>query len=146
MVHGKFPESASNLLLELGLLPGPNLLRAFLECFSPDKSEELENLVSDNLFQGKKVCSLVSSIQRYFETYCHTLFFMSSGYLGNGPPCIAAGDRMAVFDGAEMPFLVRMTGLGYVLVGPCYVEGLSNGEPATMARRGELPVVDILLI
>jgi hypothetical protein len=33
----------------------------------------------------------------------------------------------------------------FVLVGPSYVEGFSDGEPAAMARRGELPVEDILI-
>jgi hypothetical protein len=55
------------------------------------------------------------------------------------------GDRVVVFDGAKMPFIVRQGRGGFVLVGPCYVEGLSNGEPAAMARRGEVTVDDILL-
>jgi hypothetical protein len=55
------------------------------------------------------------------------------------------GDRVAVLDGAKMPFLLRNRDGHFVLVGPSYVEGYSDGEPAAMARRGELPVEDILI-
>jgi hypothetical protein len=56
------------------------------------------------------------------------------------------GDKVAVLDGAKMPFLLRDMVGRFVLVGPCYVEGHSDGEPAAMARRGEVPVEDILII
>jgi hypothetical protein len=116
----------------------------FLEAFFPGRIEEVRHLVSNDLFQDKKVLALVDSIHRYFQTYEHTLFLTSSGYLGNGSPSMHVGDRV-VFEGAKMPFVVRNTGERFVVVGPCYVEGLSNGEPAAVARRGELPVEDILL-
>jgi hypothetical protein len=37
-----------------------------------------------------------------------------------------------------MPFLVSNTGSSFVLVGLCYTEGPSIGEPAARARRGEV--------
>jgi hypothetical protein len=55
------------------------------------------------------------------------------------------GDKVAVLDGAKMPFLLRNRDGRFVLIGPCYVEGHSDGEPAAMARRGEVPVEDILI-
>jgi hypothetical protein len=106
----------------------------------------LENLVSYDLFQEENVLLLVKSIQRYFKTYDHTLFLTRSGYLGNGPTSMRVGDKVAVLDGAKMPFLLRDMVGRFVLVGPCYVEGHSDGEPAAMARRGEVPVEDILII
>jgi len=45
-----------------------------------------------------------------------------------------------------MQFVVRERDGEFLPVGPCYVEGLSNGEPAAMARRRELKAEDILLI
>jgi hypothetical protein len=129
-----------------GLAPGPDFLRRFLECFFRDRAEELENLVSYDLFQEENVLLLVKSIQRYFKTYDHTLFLTRSGYLGNGPTSMRVGDKVAVLDGAKMPFLLRDMVGRFVLVGPCYVEGHSDGEPAAMARRGEVPVEDILII
>lgn len=101
-----------------------------------------------DLFQSKEVSALVNSISRYFETYEHTFFSTLDGYLGNGPPVIQPGDQIVVFDGAKMPFVVRAVDDGerFNLLGPCYVEGLSDGEPAAMARKGEAEVFDIQLI
>jgi hypothetical protein len=106
----------------------------------------LENLVSYDLFQEDNVLQLVKSIRRYFKTYDHTLFSTRSGYLGNGPTSMRVGDKVAVLDGAKMPFLLRDRVGSFVLVGPCYVEGYSDGEPAAMAQRGEVIVEDILII
>jgi hypothetical protein len=51
-----------------------------------------------------------------------------------------SGDRIAVFNGVKMPFMFRDTGTKCSLIRPRYVEGLPNGEPAAMARRGEVDV------
>jgi hypothetical protein len=66
------------------------------------------------------------------------------------------------FEGAKMPFLVRekvdsesesseinegreeILGERFVLVRPCYVEGLSGGEGTEIAKRGEVKVDEIL--
>jgi hypothetical protein len=145
MIGGRRDEPVPAVLQKLSLSPGPNFLHAFLECFFPNKLEEVKDLVPNNFFQDTKVKQLVGSIHRYFQAYQHTLFFTSSGYLGNGPPTMKSGDRIAVFDGAKMPFVVRDMGSACLLIGPCYVEGLSNGEPAAMAKRGEMDVVVIPL-
>jgi hypothetical protein len=139
-------QPASSFSPTHGLAPGPDFLRRFLECFFRDRAEELENLVSYDLFQEENVLLLVKSIQRYFKTYDHTLFLTRSGCLGNGPTSMRVGDKVAVLDGAKMPFSLRDMVGRFVLVGPCYVEGHSAGEPAAMARRGEVPVEDILII
>jgi hypothetical protein len=97
-------QSASSFPPSHGLAPGPDFLRRFLECFFRDRAEELENLVSSELFQEENVLLLVKSIQRYFKTYDHTLFSTRSGYLGNGPTSMRVGDKVAVLDGAKMPY------------------------------------------
>jgi len=43
-------------------------------------------------------------------------------------------------------FLLRDRVGSFGLVGPCYVEGYSDGEPAAMAQKGEVIVEDILII
>jgi hypothetical protein len=101
--------------------------------------------VSHDLFQEENLLLLVKSIQRYFKTYEHTLFSTRSGYLGNGPTSMRVGDKVAVLDSAKTPFLLRNRDDHFMLVGPCYVEGHSDGEPAAMAGRGEVPVEDILI-
>jgi hypothetical protein len=146
LITGESQGLSSALLRSLlTLSSSSNLQHTFLECFFPDKRVELEHLLSNDLFQDEKVMSLVNCISRYFKVYDHTFFFTSTGYLGNGPPSMAAGDRVVVFEGAKMPFIVRKSDRGFVLVGPCYAEGLSNGEPAAMARRGEVSVEVIQL-
>jgi hypothetical protein len=145
MISGRRDESVQAVLQTLNLSPDPRFLHAFLECFFSNKLEEVKDLVLNNFFQDTKIEQLIDSTHRYFQTYQHTLFFTSSGYLGNGPPTMRSGDRIAVFDGAKMPFVVRDTGKICLLIGPCYVEGLSNGEPTAIARRGEMDIVDIPL-
>ena len=78
-------------------------------------------------------------------TFDQTIFVTATGLLGNGPAGMAIGNRIVVLDGAKMPFVMRNTWKSVVLVGPCYIEGLSDGEPAGMARRGEVLVEDILI-
>ncbi|KAH7343095.1 hypothetical protein BKA66DRAFT_448261 [Pyrenochaeta sp. MPI-SDFR-AT-0127] len=145
MISGRRDESDQAVLQTLNLSPGPRCLHAFLACFFSNKLEEVKDLVSDNFFQDTEVEQLVDRIHGYFQTYQHTLFFTSFGYLGNGPPTMRFGDRIAVFDSVKMPFVVRDMGKICLLIGPCYVEGLSNGEPAALARRGEVDIADIPL-
>jgi hypothetical protein len=56
------------------------------------------------------------------------------------------GDNIVILEGAKMPFVIRQVGEDFLLVGPCYVEGISNGEPAAMARSGQMRVDDIRFI
>ncbi|KAL2126231.1 hypothetical protein VTI74DRAFT_1378 [Chaetomium olivicolor] len=66
------------------------------------------------------------------------LFFTSKGYIGLGPPNTTEGDRVCVFTGGSMPFLVRDAGDREVrcvglrachqLIGDCYVHGVMDGE------------------
>jgi hypothetical protein len=57
------------------------------------------------------------------------LCFTQHGYLGVIPEEAREGDRIAIFLGANVPFVVRPTGNGdYVLVGVCYVHGIMDGE------------------
>jgi hypothetical protein len=133
-------------LWALGLPYGcSNFQHEFIECFSPGRSD-LEPLITPQILEDGRVKALVNSIERYFETYEHTFFFTASGLLGNGPRSIEAGDHVVVLEGAKMPFVVRKVGDNFLLVGTCYVEGISDGEPAAMARRGELQVDEIRLV
>jgi len=94
---------------------------------------------------------LVKTLEIYLQAYDHTLFFTASGLVGNGPPSMRAGDSVVVFDGVKMPFIVRRYNVrgtsqtDYELLAPCYVEGFSNGEPATMARSSLATVEYITL-
>jgi hypothetical protein len=131
--------------LDLGLPYGPEFQHEFIECFFPGRND-LEPLITPDLLEDRRVKALVNSIKRYLKTYEHTFFFTSSGLLGNGPRSMKAGDHIVVLEGAKMPFVVREVEENFLLVGTCYVEGISDGEPAAMARREEIQVNDIRLV
>jgi hypothetical protein len=65
----------------------------------------------------------------FFTTLQHTLnnrrfFTTSRGLTGLGSCRTEPGDRVILFSGAEMPFIVR----GETLLGEAYVDGIMNGE------------------
>lgn len=57
------------------------------------------------------------------------LMSTTGGYLGLAPRGTAAGDRLCVLKGSNVPVLLRRTDLGsYTVVGTAFVEGLMDGE------------------
>jgi hypothetical protein len=135
-----------SILQDIGLAPGTNFLQSFLRCFFQERAEVLQQQVTFDLFQDEQTEGLIGSLQRYFTTFDQAIFVTATGFLGNGPACTALGDRVVFLDGAQMPFVLRKeTPETTIFVGPCYVEGLSTGEAAGMARRGKIPVADILI-
>ena len=60
---------------------------------------------------------------------CRRLCVTSSGHLGWVPPVAEKGDRICIFDGAPLFYVITPCGGGYHnLIGPCYVQGLMFGE------------------
>lgn len=62
------------------------------------------------------------------------LFLTSSGFMGIGPPWMREGDRIAVAFGLIMPVVLRPSQADantYILIGPCYVQGIMDGEVVT---------------
>ena len=62
----------------------------------------------------------VADDRRFFTTV--------SGYMGLGPPGMRTGDKICIFLGVEVPWVVRRDGEKYTLVGECYVHGIMDGE------------------
>ncbi|KAK4455330.1 heterokaryon incompatibility protein-domain-containing protein [Podospora aff. communis PSN243] len=100
----------------------------------------------ERLLSSDAIPVMEQTLVRYLEAYEHTLFVTSDGMLGNGPRAMRMGDKVVLLDGVQMPFVVRPCARGHQLIGPCYVQGISNGEPAAAARRGELEPVEIVLV
>jgi hypothetical protein len=74
-------------------------------------------------------------------------FFISEeGNFGLAPPNARKGDHIAVFYGAETPFILRKGGSTYQVVGESYVHGLMNGEAINSWRLGTKEVRNIVLI
>ena len=73
------------------------------------------------------------------RVFCST----KQGRIGLVPCTTQTGDLVAVIMGADVPFVLRLSGVGtYELVGDCYIHGVMNGE----ALQGEHDqVADIIL-
>lgn len=114
-----------------GLLPAPTTyLEHFLNYF------ELPNWfprMSQEEFMGKFGAKL-ESVQSYSQALSLAAierkpFATGQGYIGLGPLGMEAGDRLCIFLGLDVPFIIRpRQGGGYALVGECYVYGLMDAE------------------
>ena len=60
------------------------------------------------------------------------------GRAGLVPLHAEPGDKIAILFGCDMPLALRPDGLCYRLVGPCYVDGLMEGEAVPKISSGEL--------
>jgi hypothetical protein len=65
-------------------------------------------------------------------------FITSSGRLGLGPAAMLPGDRVVVFFGAELPFILRKDNEGYYqVIGEAYVHGIMDGEIMAMGLKSK---------
>jgi hypothetical protein len=56
-------------------------------------------------------------------------FISKVGYVGMGPMYMRIGDKIAILNGATVPFVVRPVGKDkYKLMGECYCDGIMHGE------------------
>ena len=59
----------------------------------------------------------------------HRKFFVTkNGRIGLGPHGMHAGEKVVIFSGGKVPFIVRKDPTGYKLCGEAYVHGLMHGE------------------
>jgi hypothetical protein len=73
-----------------------------------------------------------------FTCYGRQYFSTKMGRLGLGSLGIREGDRIYIFYGAEVPFIVRFGASDNVqLVGHAYVNGIMNGESLTVGNCGD---------
>lgn len=65
-------------------------------------------------------------------------FISKVGYVGMGPCYARVGDKIAIFNGASVPFIVRPTGENtFRLMGECYCDGIMYGEFIEQGARME---------
>jgi hypothetical protein len=71
------------------------------------------------------------------ETYLSTvanfdlerfIFQTSNRYLGLGPPLMKEEDVICIISGFPVPYILRPEGSHFLLVGPCFVMGIMDGE------------------
>lgn len=81
----------------------------------------------------------LSSFSRTVSSHCtgRSIFQVTSGQIGLGPPLIVQGDIIVVFHGGIVPFVLRPLPCGdYILVGECYILGIMQGEAFDEAKLG----------
>ena len=82
-------------------------------------AQELETFANESVFVD---ASFLAAYQRKF---CST----NHGCIGLVPRTTQNGDLIAIFLGADVPFVLRSTSVEtYELVGECYIHGIMNGE------------------
>lgn len=80
----------------------------------------------------------------------HSFFISDDGYAGLAPWNTQAKDLtdvLAFIDGANVPFVLRDLGedvLDYVLVGPCYIYGLMDGEMVKQNKAFSAGTIQII--
>ena len=57
-----------------------------------------------------------------------SLFWTTSELIGLGDPSVRAGDLVVVCWGLSVPLILRSSALFYRLLGPCFVQGVMDGE------------------
>lgn len=74
-------------------------------------------------------------------------FFMTSGgFMGIGPESMKKGDVVVVIFGLSLPFLLRQSQADankFLVVGPCYVHGIMDGELVTVLEGQPPQVFDL---
>jgi hypothetical protein len=59
------------------------------------------------------------------------------GYVGLALGIAEVGDRIALFKGGKLPFVIRSRGSDWELVGDCYVHGIMHGKALKQDEAGE---------
>jgi hypothetical protein len=128
--------------------------RMWSRCISRDT---IDRTAPFNLDEG------ISGIHHALKTVTASrrFFLTSTGYMGIGPRTTVEGDRVYVFKGSKVPFIVRGDGQmgdsdgvssahgdtsvkdGFRLIGDCFVYGLMDGEASTQesVRSGKLNLI-----
>lgn len=97
----------------------------------PDQPQYKRKLTLKNL-ESRRPHRLYREMQIAFKAAVRNRKFCttSKGYMGLFPRGTQAGDRICVFLGAPVPFVIRphKPNKSYQLIGECYVHGIMEGE------------------
>jgi len=70
----------------------------------------------------------------------------ANGYIGLVPEAAQEGDMMSVFMRGMTPFLIRLAGENYKLIGACYVRGTMHCKALTKFEMNSQEVQDLILV
>jgi hypothetical protein len=68
------------------------------------------------------------------------LFYTEKGYVGTDVPGMACGDRVAIIRGCKAPLILRQRESHFVIIGPCYVAGIMDGEAIADMNDGFIDI------
>ncbi|KAL8747012.1 MAG: hypothetical protein Q9190_001052 [Brigantiaea leucoxantha] len=98
----------------------------------------------DRISYEQSILDFISSL--YGAMDWSTLCVTKNGLLGRVPYGSEPGDMIVIFAGAKLPFVLRRRqgeGVGYMVLGPCYIHGAMHGEFADALKSPKL--IDLLL-
>jgi hypothetical protein len=75
----------------------------------------------------------------------YSFFRSPKGYIGLAHFRAQHTDKICIFPGASIPFIIRKEADNYLLIGEAYVHGFMYGEAMQMMERGELKFTTIEL-
>jgi hypothetical protein len=72
------------------------------------------------------------------STFCsgRRFFTTQNGWIGLGPEKLQPGDKVCIFNGGKVPYILRLTEDYHQFLGDCYVHGIMDGEAAAMCAAG----------
>jgi hypothetical protein len=159
--HLNYRESDNMVLDSIGLEEGDIGDSLVALCFrGSDQTATLSAAareVSNDLFKHSEeteVGSTYSHLQNYnfqIEAYLTGLreglakgriFYIEKGYVGQAVQSIAEGDIITIIQGCKIPLILRKRGLHFVIVGPCYMPGIMDGE-AVVEMKGAIVDLEI---
>lgn len=110
---------------------GYKLLRKFQEATREDGSYDFthELFKQPELLKKNWTPSSVfmNSVLKF--TIARNMCVTADGYLGRVPRGSEVGDKICIFFGGSVPFVLRDTGDGYfIFIGECYIHGIMDGE------------------
>ncbi|KAK4968187.1 hypothetical protein LTR66_011828 [Elasticomyces elasticus] len=111
----------------------------------PDQSYPSCRLTMDHLRaqRARRPAQIYRELEEAVYAACsgRTYFTTMKRYMGLGPKYARQGDRICVFTGSHVPFIVRPhRDQSYQLVGECYVHGIMQGEVLRMNNILEEPI------
>lgn len=109
--------------------------------------EWLQELSADDISElCVKYRLLVTAL--HFGSAGYDVFLSKQGLIGKTQTGVQEGDKICVLLGGRAPFILREVGhgTGYVLVAPCFVLGLMDGEVIQEIDEGKVHLEEISIV
>ncbi|KAF5627008.1 heterokaryon incompatibility (het-6OR allele) [Fusarium sp. NRRL 52700] len=96
------------------------------DVIEPQSDDVTQAKYLEEIVEGGSSRRYISAVEPVRDPY--RLFKTATKDFGIGPIDMKIGDRLCVLFGAEVPFVLRPKGVGYLVIGECYAYDLMHGE------------------